>query len=373
MSFKKKRNNLRKRAHDTQLDSDWKAFRETRNELKKRIKTTKHRFYKSALASKRPKKVWNTIHRILNPNPEKIDADVDMLNLHFNSTAKRLLGSAPKPRNHLKAIIENLPLHENEFHINETTYGDVRKAIQSIRADCSTGYDNIPAKYLKMCIDDITSPICHIVNSSIKHNIFPSQWKVSRISPIPKIKNPKDPSDFRPISILPILSKVYERLIMKQMASFLETEQLLSQNQSGFRKGHCTTTTCIKIRDDILRAMDRGDITLSVMADYSKAFDTVDYETLLRKLHKLRFSKDSMLLIADYLSYRHQYVQIDEKSSDRLIVTNGVPQGSILGPILFNIYVHDLKHETCATCVQYADDTSIYRHFKPEHLNENVK
>ena len=371
--LQKKRNNLRKRAHDTQLDSDWKAFRETRNELKKRIKTTKHSFYKSALASKKPKEVWNTIHRILNPNPEKIDADVDMLNLHFNSSAKRLLGSAPKPGNHLQAIIENLPLHENEFHINETTYGDVRKAIQSIRADCSTGYDNIPAKYLKMCIDDITSPICHIVNSSIKHNIFPSQWKVSRISPIPKIKNPKDPSDFRPISILPILSKVYERLIMKQMASFLETEQLLSQNQSGFRKGHCTTTTCIKIRDDILRAMDRGEITLSVMADYSKAFDTVDYETLLRKLHKLRFSKDSMLLIADYLSSRHQYVQIDEKSSDRLIVTNGVPQGSILGPILFNIYVHDLKHETCATCVQYADDTSIYRHFKPEHLNENVK
>ena len=100
-----------------------------------------------------------------------------MLNLHFNSTAKRLLGSAPKPGNHLKAIIENLPLHENEFHINETTYGDVRKAIQSIRADCSTGYDNIPAKYLKMCIDDITSPICHIVNSSIKHNMTASFTK----------------------------------------------------------------------------------------------------------------------------------------------------------------------------------------------------
>ena len=371
--LQKQRDFFRKRAHDTQLDSDWKLFRETRNDLKKRIKTTKRDFYKSALTSKRPKEVWSTIHRILNPNPEKIDADVDKLNNHFNSTATRLLGSVSKPEHHLQSIIENLPLHENEFMINETTYDDVRKAIQSVRADCSTGQDNIPAKYLKLCIDDITSRICHIINASIAKNIFPNQWKISRISPIPKIKSPKEPSDFRPISILPILSKVYERLIMNQMVGFLETEQLLSQNQSGFRKGHCTTTTCIKIRDDILKAMSRGEITLSVMADYSKAFDTVDYETLIRKLHKLRFSKDSMLLIANYLSSRRQFVQIDEKSSDCLTVTNGVPQGSILGPILFNIYVHDLKHETCATCIQYADDTSIYRHFKHGEIQRNVK
>ena len=94
----------------------------------------------------------------------------------------------------------------------------------------------------KLCIDDITSPICHIINTSIEKNIFPNQWKIFRISPIPKIKSPKEPSDFRPISILPILSKVYERLFMNQMVGFLETEQLLSQNQSGFRKGHWTTT-----------------------------------------------------------------------------------------------------------------------------------
>lgn len=370
--LQRERNVLRKRAHETHNDTDWKLFREKRNELKKCIKTCKRNFYASALSSKRPKEVWSTIHRILNPNPEKITADADLLNQHFNSTAKRLLDSSPKPGDHLKEVIENLPLHENEFKISETTYSDVYKAIQSIRADCSTGYDNIPAKYLKLCIEDITSPICHIINASIKQNLFPNQWKISRISPIPKIKSPKDPSDFRPISILPILSKVYERLIMKQMINFLESEQLLSQYQSGFRKGHCTTTTCIKIRDDILRAMSRGEITLSVMADYSKAFDTVDYETLIRKLHKLRFSKDSMLLIADYLSTRYQYVQIDEQFSNRLLVTNGVPQGSILGPILFNIYVHDLRHETCATCVQYADDTSIYRHFRPDHLNESA-
>ena len=119
----------------------------------------------------------------------------------------------------------------------------------------------------------------------------------------------------------------------------------------------------------MLKAMSRGEITLSIMADYSKAFDTVDYETLIRKLHKLRFSKDSMLLIANYLSSRRQFVQIDEKSSDCLTVTNEVLQGSIIGPILFNIYVHDLKHETC---IQYADDTSIYRHLSTKKYGETL-
>ena len=103
------RNILRKRAHDTQLDHDWINFQETRNELKKRIKTTKRDFYKLALASKRPKEVWSTIHRILNPNPAKINANVETLNQHFNSTANRLLGSIPKSEHHLRAVIENLP------------------------------------------------------------------------------------------------------------------------------------------------------------------------------------------------------------------------------------------------------------------------
>ena len=179
---------------------------------------------------------------------------------------------------------------------------------------------------------------------------------------------PVEPSDYRPISILPILSKVYERLIMNQMTNFLENEELLSAHQSGFRKGYCTTTTCIKIKNDILKAMNRGEVTLAVLADFSKAFDTVDFETLVKKLHMLRFSKKSLLIISNYLSHRYQYVQFDDNKSSVLNVTNGVLQGSILGPILFNIYGHDMAAKTTAKCVQYADDSSIYRHTKRTEL-----
>ena len=359
---------LRKKAHETQADADWKLFRDIRNELKKLIRTAKSNFYKKALSSKRPKEVWATIHRILHPNPQKVDADPDLLNRHFNTTANRLLQSCPKPEQVLHEVIGNLPEMERSLTINQVTYSDVRKAILELRNDCSTGHDQIPAKFLKICVNEITSPITHIINSAIDSRLFPNLWKVSKISPIPKTNHPKEPSDYRPISILPILSKVYEKLIMKQMSEFLESEELLSINQSGFRKGYCTVTTCIKFKNDILKAMDRGEITLALLADFSKAFDTVDFEILIKKLHALRFSKSTLYLIANYLSNRRQYVQINENMSPMLTVTNGVPQGSILGPILFNIYVHDMSKQTDAECVQYADDTNVYRHCKPQML-----
>ena len=173
--LQKERNILRKKIHETHSDTDWKLFREKRNDLKKHIKVCKRNFYASVLSSvlsKSPKEVWSTIHWILNPNPEKnpnpIIADADVLNKHFNLTARRRLDSFSKSGDHLKEVIENLLLHDDEFKITEVTYNEVQKAIQSIRADCSTGYDSIPAKYLKLCVEDITSPLCHIIKVCIK-------------------------------------------------------------------------------------------------------------------------------------------------------------------------------------------------------------
>ena len=371
--MQRERDRLRKQAHTTQLESDWVNFRIIRNEIKKRIRTSKATFYRKALSSKRPKEVWSTIHRILNPNPQKINADPDNLNQHFNNTAKRLLNSDPKSNEFLQNVISNLQESVDSFRIKEVSFADVRKVILGLRNDCSTGFDQLPSKFLKICVDEITSPLCNIINTSIMQCTFPRQWKISKISPIPKVNHPINASDYRPISILPILSKLYEKLIMMQMSSFLETEQLLHKNQSGFRKGHCTVTTCLKIKNDIIKAMDRGEVTLAVLADFSKAFDTVDFETLIRKLHSLRFSKSSLRLLTSYLSHRQQQVQINENTSSMLTVTNGVPQGSILGPILFNIYVHDMNAQTNAECVQYADDSSLYRHAKPKELTQCSK
>ena len=161
--------------------------------------------------------VWNTIHQILHPNPQKIKADPDILNKHSSTTAQRLLNSKPKTKNILHDLIDGLPQQQNSFNITKVSYAEIRKAILNIRNNCSTGPDKIPSKYLKLCVDEITSPLCHIINASIEKQIFPEQWKFFKISPIPKINQPIEPSDYRPISILPILSKVYEKVILTQL------------------------------------------------------------------------------------------------------------------------------------------------------------
>ena len=131
--------------------------------------------------------------------------------------------------------------------------------------------------------------------------VFPSAWKIARICPIPKTKEAKCNDDYRPISILPVLSKVYERLVLRQMAAFLyKDNSIFKDSVSAYRKGHTTTSVLLAIKDDILRAMRRGEVTTAVLADYSKAFDTVDYGVLLKKLHRLGFSKSYLSWLSSY-------------------------------------------------------------------------
>ena len=156
-------------------------------------------------------------------------------------------------------------------------------------------------------------------------------------SPILKQAVISDNNDFRPISILPVLSKVYERLVLGQMAKFLSKgpDCVLKDNVSAYRKGHSTTTTMLAIKDDIIRAMKSGEVTLAVLADFSKAFDTVAYEIVLTKLHGLGFSKLFLTFLTSFLTERKQFVQIDDKASSTVDLKFGVPQGSVLGPVLF--------------------------------------
>ena len=175
--------------------------------------------------------------------------------------------------------------------------------------------------------------------------------------------------DLRPISILPVLSKVYERLICKQFTEFIETNEIISNNVSAYRKGQSTTTVLQAIRDDILKATKRSEVTMMVLVDFSKAFDTVNFGNLLTNMSRLGFSKDFLILTLNYVSNRKQFVHIDDKSSDTTSVHLGVPQGSVLGPVLFNIYVADLKDAISVKSYQYADDTTLYQHAKVSDIN----
>ena len=175
-----------------------------------------------------------------------------------------------------------------------------------------------------------------VINNSIEQSIFPSQWKIAKICPIPKTDIPLTSKNFRQISLLPVLSKFFECTIIKQLCSFIEDRVIYSKTQLEFRKHHSINTLLIKIRGDISNVLDWGEVRIAVMTDFSKAFDTLDCFTLICSY---------VLLL--------QYVQVNEKFWSHETVNFGVRQGSILIPILFNIYVSGMK-EICDDyiCIQ---------------------
>ena len=174
----------------------------------------------------------------------------------------------------LQKMIDSFPNNSPyEFNLRPVTYHEVLRELKTMRSDCSTGADQIPAKYLKLVAEQIASPLTHIINVFVSNNLFPTAWKLARVSPIPKIETPIEADDYRPIDILSALSKVYERVILHQMLEYIDQHDIFKQSISGYRKGHSTTTVLLKIRDDILQAMKKGEIALLAFADFSKALD----------------------------------------------------------------------------------------------------
>ena len=175
-------------------------------------------------------------------------------------------------------------------------------------------------------VDDfLASPLTNVINTAIEKHEFPTAWKTARICAIPKRNQVTSEQDLRPISILPTLSKVYDRLIFRQMTIFIEEEMLMESNISAYRKGQSTIHVLQAIRDDIIKAMQRGEVTMMILADFSKALDTIKFQNLIKKMSHLSFSKNFLKWTLNYVSKRQQYVQIDARASDRIEVRFGVP------------------------------------------------
>ena len=196
-----------------------------------------------------------------------------------------------------------------------------------------------------------------IVNTSVVTNVYPEPWKNPHVVPYFKSGDRDEISNYRPISLLPVLSKILEKIVANQLTEYLETNNLISSSQHGFRPRLSTQTALLKVSDKIYDNIDKKKISLLLLLDLSKAFDSVNHSILIRKCQALHIDPS---WFTDYLRNRLQSVRLKHVISSPKYVRFGVPQGSILGPILFNIYVNDLK-EFLSDCyfVQYADDTQI--------------
>ena len=194
--------------------------------------------------------------------------------------------------------------------------------------------------------------VCHIVNLSIGSNKFPNKWKIAKLVPLYKGKGAKiDPKNYRPVAILPILSKVLERSIFLQIVSFMDGNNFFNPSHHAYRSFHSTTTAMLQMYTTWVEAVDQGKLAGVCMIDVSAVFDVVDIDLLLRKLELYGFDRNSLQWVWSYLTYRSQCVHIEGSSSSPLPLEAGVPQGSILGPIFYTIFTNELPQvvhgDTC--------------------------
>ena len=282
-------------------------------------------------------------------------AKADIFNTYFSNQCTLLNTSSVIPN------VQVLPLNHriSTLHVTEDV---ILKHIRNLDTNKSHGIDNISAKMLKICDISIVKPLKIIFNNSLNEGVFPNLWKKANITPIHKKGDKNDVKNYRPISVLPLCGKLFEKLIYDALYSYFENNNIFDINQSGFRKGDSCVNQLISITHDIFKALDSNPSleVRGVFLDISKAFDRVWHEGILFKLASNGVEGKMLTLIESFLNNRQQRVVLNGQCSSWENIKAGVPQGSILGPLLFLIYINDISHNLESNVKLFADDTSIF-------------
>ena len=317
------------------------------------------RSYHTILKNITGRKVGCSIPPLISQDGTPITEDLDkatILNDHFASqtrldTKDKQIPHIPPPSTPIPSLSEV-----------QATEPEVLKILNSLNINKSSGPDKIPNKLLKMSALLLAKPLTNLFNKSLKSGKFPSAWKKACITPVFKKKGSKsDPTNYRPISLLPNLSKILEKVVFAKIYGHLIENELLTEKQSGYRPGHSTHIQLLYLSHQLYSSLDENNNFTAIFLDISKYFDKIWHEALLEKC-KIQYNISGKLLswLSSYLNDRSQTVRIGSSVSPPQKISAGCPQGSVLGPLLALIYLNDLSNQTENDALFYADDTSLY-------------
>ena len=401
---------VRNEAHSTAMRSgcqdDWRAYKNMRNSATTRMQSEKRVWEKHKLdhSEQNPSTLWRNVKGWLNWGnsgpPTQLFHEgrvinspagiAGTMNTFFTSKVSTLRSNIPPSNSDpLSKLRENFQQRDCSMSFKAVEPKEVLQAIMKLKNSKSTGIDDIDTRIIKLVAKDILPALTHVINLSISHSEFPSIWKQSKVVPLLKKGDTLSPKNYRPVALLPIFSKILERVIFNQLVKYLDENNLVNPNHHGSRQGHSTATALIQMYDQWVEEIEDGCLVGVMMIDLSAAFDMVDHPLLLEKLKLFGLEDRALSWIRSYLADRTQSVYVDGCLSPPLDIVCGVPQGSILGPLMYIIFTNDIPDlvhphtvdykdpkpycKECGSTVCYVDDgTFSFGHADPEEVTNTL-
>ena len=370
-------------------DQSKKKYRSYKNILTNIIRVEKKNYFvtRLELCKNDMKNTWKIIKEAMNLNNDKSKIDkiksndviiedptniADIFNTYFSSIGDNLSSNIPLPQ---KKFVDFLgPSNAKSMFLLPTHRQEILKIVKDFPNKRSSGHDDINYVITKGIIHSIVDPLVHLLNLSLLHGRVPNSMKIAKVIPLFKQGDKLDVCNYRPISLLSSFSKILEKIVYNRMLSFLKRYNILSNLQFGFREKHSTVHALLSFVEKTAYSIDKSMHMIGIFLDFSKAFDTINHEILLYKLSRYGVRGKALEWFRSYLSGRTQYVSLDNQSSNLCNINCGVPQGSLLGPLLFLLYINDFcRSSDILSFIHFADDTNIFfSHDDPQTLAEIV-
>lgn len=361
----------RKLSNDNAVHENYKSLKK---QLNKKIETEKKLYYNSIIseAENKPKKLWELVNIKL--NRKKIQSSKINLAINGNSLTDSNQIANEFGKHFVNSVAEQVQSLFSQSTTNCTLQDlnnctmffkpfieeDIKKIISQLKNKFSVGLDEVPIRLIKECNNELSPYLTDIINKSVTSGKFPSRLKIAKTTPIFKKGDPESIENYRAIVTLSPFSKIIEKAVYIRLTEFLTKHDLLTNCQHGFRSGHSTETATTELIQHILSDIDKGNTVVGVFFDLSRAFDTLDSVFLAQKLHNMGIRGNINDWIISYTTQRQLVVKIENSTSDYFDVNLGTPQGSVLGPLLFLLYVNDLpNHIHEGRVFMYADDTTV--------------